>query len=144
MTNVITTFKEKRQEKQMIYERKMLRELSLERLKATVNDHFGSYFKFLSAIEDGCIDIAIEAYLLGTKFSRFGYYGESVESIKLRSYYEEKYLADTLYEYLTYWGQVGTNDFVNESLFYSCEYYVSSWWGEGFQKGEKRYRMRLH
>ncbi|MDF0727542.1 YbaK family protein [Cytobacillus sp. S13-E01] len=145
--NVITTFKDKRREKQITYERKMLRELSLEVLKKGVNEQFGSLFRngmFARAIEDGCVDIAIEAYLVGSKYGKFGYHGESLEQVKNRCYFEEKYLTDTLFDFLTYWGQIGDNDFVNESLYYTCEHYVDQWWVEGFYKSEKRYRLRLH
>ncbi len=145
--NVITTLKEKRKEKQMKYERKMLRELSLETLKKSVNEQFSHFYRtglFAKSIEDGCVDIAIESYLLGSKYGKFGYYGESFEDVKARCYFEEKYLVDTLFDFLTYWGQIGDNDFVNESLYYSCENYVNKWWQEGFTKSEKRYRLRLH
>ncbi|MFS0865663.1 YbaK family protein [Fredinandcohnia sp. 179-A 10B2 NHS] len=146
--NVITTFKEKRKEKQITYERKMLRELSLEGLKKNVSETFGSYFRMGtmlgSAIEEGCLDVAIEAYLLGAKYSRFSYYGESLEDVKKRCYQYEKNLIDALYEFICYWGHIGDHGFVNESLYYSCEHYVTYWWMEGFQKGEKRYRLKLH
>jgi hypothetical protein len=146
--NVITTFKEKKREKQIKYERRMLRELTLEGLKGNVRDLFGDYFKegtvFSAPIEEGCLDIAIEAYLLGARYSRFGYYGESVDEVRARCYHDEKYLIDTLFEFLGYWGQIGDHGFINESLYYTCEQYVSNWWFEGFYKGEKRYRLRLH
>ena len=146
--NVITTFKEKRKEKQIKYERKMLRELSLEELKKNVVDSFSSFFRMDSilgsAIEEGCIDVAIESYLLGAKYSKFGYYGESVEEVRMRCYRFEKNLIDALYEFICYWGHIGDQGFVNESLYYACEHYVTYWWTEGFQKGEKRHRLKLH
>lgn len=146
--NVITTFKEKRREKQIKYERKMLRELSLEGLKKNAIETFSDYFRsgsmLGSAIEEGCLDVAIEAYLLGAKYSRFGYYGESVDSVKQRCYQYEKNLIDALYDFIGYWGQIGDNDVVNESLYYACEHFVDTWWTEGFMKGEKRYRLKLH
>ncbi|MCA1032799.1 YbaK family protein [Bacillus timonensis] len=146
--NVITTFKEKRKEKQVKYERKMLRELSLEILKKKANECFGQFFQtgtmFAASLEDGCVDVAIESYLLGAKYSKFGYYGETYESVKDRCYMEEKHLVDILYDFLLYWGNIGDNNFVNESLYYACEQYVAYWWKEGFTKGEKRYRLRLH
>ncbi len=144
--NVITTFKEKKREKQINYERKMLREISLEKLKESINHNFGTYLRiktpFVKAIEEGCMDIAIEAYLLGARYSKFGYYGESIESVKTRSYYDEKYLVDTIFEFITYW--TNAEDRVSESLYYTCEHYVDQWWQEGFSKGEKRYRLKLH
>jgi hypothetical protein len=148
MNNVIETFKEKKREKQITYERKMLKELSYEALKRKMNEYFDPYFQsgylFISSFQDGCIDIAIESFLLGARYSRFGYFGETFEMVKNRCQQEEKYLIDALYDYLLHWGQIGDNDFILESLYYTCDRYVSYWWAEGFHKGEKRYRLRLH
>jgi hypothetical protein len=145
---VITTLKEKREEKQMKYERKMLRELSHEEIKKIINEHFHPYFKvglpFLSAIEEGCVDIAIETYLLGAEYSKFGHYGETIEQAEERCKQEIKNYTDALYDFVTYWGHIGDNDLLNESLYYSCEHFVHIWWHEGFRKGEKRYKLRLH
>ncbi|MFZ3590818.1 DUF2521 family protein [Bacillus sp. DJP31] len=144
---VITSFKEKRKEKQVLYERKVLRELSLEKITGEVKLYFHHFFlraAFSQAIEDGSVDVAIEAYLLGASFGKIGHYGESFENIKKRTYSEEKYLIDTLYEYLQYWGNMGDNEFISESLYMACEQYVSKWINEGFQKGMMRYKLRLH
>jgi hypothetical protein len=144
---VITSFKEKRKEKQVIYERKLLKELTLEKLTKEVNNFFQPFFqraRFSQAIEDGSVDVAIEAYLLGASFGRVGHYGESFETIKRRCYEEEKYLIDTLYDYLQYWGNLGDHEFVSESLYLACERYVSRWIQEGFDKGIMRYKLRLH
>ncbi|QPA31093.1 YbaK family protein [Thermaerobacillus caldiproteolyticus] len=145
--NVITSFKEKKREKQITYERKMLRELSLEKLKKHVHECFDSFYRtyrvFPSVIEDGCVDIAIEAYLLGASYSRFGYYGEPMEMVRRRSEREEKYLIDTLFDFLCFWGNID-DVFVGESLYYMCEHYISHWWIEGFEKGKKRRRLKLH
>lgn len=148
MLTVLTTFKEKRREKQMKYERKMLREISLDILRTKVKDFFNPYLKHkrqpITAIEEGCLDVAIEAYLLGASYSKFGYHGENVEKVKTRCHVEEKYLIDTLYDYFLYWGAIGENDLVHESFYMTCEAFIDYWWREGFHKGEKRYRMRLH
>ncbi|MBM6616179.1 DUF2521 family protein [Bacillus suaedaesalsae] len=147
MATVIMNFKEKRKEKQVKFERKVLRELSLEKLIKEVNVYFQPFLNgamFSKAIEDGGVDVAIEAYLLGASFGRIGHYGESFESIRMRCYYEEKYLIDTLYEYLQYWGNMGDNDFVSESLYYACEQFVSKWISEGFDKAVMRHKLRLH
>lgn len=146
--NVITTFKEKRREKQVKYERSMLKDLSLNMLRERVKQYFGSSrmvasFIMNAGIEEACYDVALEAYLLGAKFSKFGLYGENIEDIKKRCYYEEKHLIDTLYNFLLYWGtsEEGT---LSESLYYMCEQYVQIWWREGFDKGERRRKLRLH
>jgi hypothetical protein len=144
---LITTFKEKKKEKQVKFEKKILRELSLEKLIKEVKLYFNPFFKramFSQAIEDGSVDVAIEAYLLGASFGKIGRYGESFDDIKKRCYYEEKYLIDTLYDYLQYWGNMGDNDFMMESLYMACEQFVSKWINEGFNKGIMRYKLRLH
>ncbi len=145
---MITTFVKKKQEKRLKYEKSVLREISLNSLKERVQNYFGasnltSHLVLESGIEEALYDVAIEAYLLGAHFSRFGFYGESVESVKKRCYYEEKHLIDTLYNFLLFWGK-GAEGVYSESLFYICEQYVDSWWREGFRKGERRYKLRLH
>ena len=146
--NLITTFAQKKREKQIKYEKSVLRDISIKELKERVRHYFGSSrlvqgLLLNAGIEEACYDVAIEAYLLGARFSRFGLYGESIEDIKIRCRHEEQHLVDTLYHFFLYWsnGEEGTK---SESLYYLCEEYVSSWWSEGFQKGERRHRLRLH
>lgn len=146
--NVITTFKEKKREKQVKYERSLLKDISIQMLKTRVQKYFGSSrltssLLMKAGIEEACYDVAIEAFLLGAKMSRFGYYGETFESVQLRCESEIKHLSDTLYNFLLYWGH-GEEATLSESLIYICEQYVDSWWREGFQKGERRHKLRLH
>ncbi|WP_110926037.1 DUF2521 family protein [Bacillus massiliglaciei] len=136
---VIVGFKELRQERQVTFERKVLRELSLEALKERLKEYFGS--GLLDVMEEGCCDIAIEAFLLGASYSKFGYYGESEEKARARCWREEKQLIDSLFNFLLSWGP-GMPD--EEGLFYRCEAFVSVWWKDGFKTGEKRFKMRLH
>lgn len=146
--NVITTLKDKREAKRIAFERKVLRELSINKLKEKVNLYFSPYFRsqsiFSTAIEDGTIDIAIELYILGAKMSRFGYFGETEEQVRKRCADELKYYADSLFEYLQYWGAAAGNDLINESIYLAAEQFASFWWNEGFRKGEMRHKMRLH
>ncbi|WP_394239218.1 YbaK family protein [Niallia oryzisoli] len=145
---VITTFVEKRREKQLKYEKSVLREISVKALKEKVQQYFGSSRLTQSlimntGIEEACYDVAIEAYLLGANMGRFGYYGESAKEVKRRCQQEEKHLVDTLYNFLLYWGS-GEEGALSESLYYLCEQYVNSWWLEGFYKGERRIKLKLH
>ncbi|MCQ6281400.1 YbaK family protein [Bacillus sp. EB600] len=146
--NVITTFKDKQREKQIKYERSVLKELSINKLKERVKHYFGSTriassLIMNTGIEEACYDVALEAFLLGAKFSKFGYYGENMEDVKKRCHFEEKHLIDTLYNFLLYWGN-GEEGTLSESLFYMCEQYIHIWWREGFEKGERRHKLRLH
>ncbi|CAH0347547.1 hypothetical protein BCI9360_03955 [Bacillus sp. CECT 9360] len=146
--NVITTLTEKQKAKQIKYDRKILRELSIDILKSRVQEFFGSdrvsgdYFT--DVLEEASCDVAIEAFLLGANYSKFGYYGETMEEARNRSSKEEKHLSDTLFNFILYWGKVGDNDMQNESLYYRCEAYIGAWWKDGFEKGERRRKMRLH
>ncbi|WP_428910423.1 YbaK family protein [Niallia sp. Krafla_26] len=146
--NVITTFVEKRREKQIKYEKSVLREISVKTLKERVQHYFGAS-RFTQSvimhngIEEACYDVAIEAYLLGANMSRFGYYGEEANDVKMRCKSEEKHLIDTLYNFLLYWGS-GQEGVLSESLYSQCEQYVNSWWLDGFYKGERRIKLKLH
>jgi hypothetical protein len=145
---VITTFKEKRREKQIKYERSVLRDLSINTLKERVKQYFGSTnlatsFVMNKGIEEACYDVALEAFLLGAKFSKFGYRGENAEDVRKRCFREEKHLIDTLYNFLLYWGN-GQEGTMSESLYYLCEQYIFAWWKEGFEKGQRRHKLRLH
>ncbi|TKJ06601.1 DUF2521 family protein, partial [Bacillus cereus] len=31
-----------------------------------------------------------------------------------------------------------------ELLFESCQQFIGLWWQEGYEKGERRYRLKLH
>lgn len=146
--NVITTLSAKRRERQIKNERKLLRELSIESLKKSVQNSFSSErvqggIWVQQGVEEGCYDVAIEAYLLGGQYSRFGYGGEPVEHIKLRCEKELKHLTDTLYNFWLYW-KFGDESLMQESTFYACEQFVDKWWMEGFKKGEQRRKLRLH
>lgn len=146
--NVITTFIEKKREKQIKYEKSVLREISVKTLKERVQHYLGSsrFTQSLvmnSGIEEACYDVAIEAYLLGANMSRFGFYGEEANDVKRRCKSEEKHIIDTLYNFLLYWGS-GQEGVHSESLYYQCEQYVNSWWLDGFNHGERRIKLKLH
>lgn len=145
---LITTFTEKKREKQIKYERTLLRDLSIQALKKSVQNYFGasritSGILLKSGMEEACYDIAIEGYLLGARMSRFGHFGETANQVQNRCENEMKHLSDTMYNFILYWGQ-GEEGIQSESLIFMCEQFVDSWWREGFHKGERRYKLRLH
>lgn len=144
--NVITTLKDKRREKQLKYERKLLREISLSSLRSDIKRYFCEYTKtsqFTRHCEEYCIELAVESYLLGARYSKFGYYGEPVHQVRKRSGFEEKSLAEMLFHFLS---TVPLNEVpieCRQTLREICENFISSWWKEGYEKGERRYRLRL-
>ncbi|MBP3038180.1 DUF2521 family protein [Bacillaceae bacterium Marseille-Q3522] len=142
--NVITTFSEKRREKQMKYEKTVLKDISVQILKEKTRSYFHSINLFThQGVEEACYDVAIEAFLLGANLSKFGYLGEKMETIRLRCQLEIDYIIDTLYHFLLFCG-VEDEILNNEALPLICEQYVEEWWEEGFKKGERRHKLRLH
>lgn len=145
MAIVLNNFKEKQRFKKETFERKVLRDLSLANIKKEFQRLFQPFFQYSllyqNDIEDACIDLAIDSYLLGAGYSRFAYHGETLEKIKERSYAKQKAIADGLFEYWQFWCW-GT-EMMMESLHLCCEAFVHIWWMEGYKNGEKRYRMKL-
>jgi hypothetical protein len=144
---VITVFQERKREKRIQYEKKMLRELSIQKLQTEVKNYFSPFLPpthiYYAVIEDGCIDFAIETYLLGASFSRFGYYGEPVSTVRKRCKREEKSCTDLLYEFIRTWIDLN-DDMMEGSLFLSCEQYIQYWWDLGYQEGLKKFRLKMH
>lgn len=143
--NVITTFEDRRQKKQWNFERQVLRKLSLSTIRGYIHTHFPSVFEHQktggSFVEDACVDFAIDAYLLGAEFSRFGYFGESEVSVRRRCKEEYGEHVNHLYHQLS--GYLFKND-QDDNFFNLCEGFILYWWEKGFHEGEKRYRMKLH
>ncbi|WP_062350452.1 DUF2521 family protein [Bacillus kwashiorkori] len=146
---VITSFVEKRRERQVKFERSVLRELSLEGLKKGFQTYFGSIktgsgLMLDQAIEEGCYDVAVESYLLGSRFSRLGYYGEPLEEIMKRSTEERTLLAKALMDFISYWSGIGQALEIEEQLKSKCNNFVNYWWQEGYMNGKMKYKMKLH
>ena len=147
--NIDTSFTMRRRERQIRFERSVLREMSLELLKKSFQTYFGTLFthgKFVfgDAIQEGCYDVAIEAYLSGSRYSRLNHYGEPIESLKSKSFSERRSLAKTLEEFILYWGNMQEETKYNEALPSSCENFVNYWWEEGLKKGTMKYKMKVH
>ncbi|WP_332632860.1 YbaK family protein [Halalkalibacter flavus] len=142
----VTLLSEKRREKQWKFERSVLRSLSLKKLRANVEDHFKSVvpFHFLSHpfLLDPCMDMAIDAYLLGAEYGKFGYLGESIVHVKRRCDDDVTEITHCIFNLLQGW--LIESDYLLDSLQVATEAFVDHWWTKGFIEGEKRYRLRLH
>jgi hypothetical protein len=144
---VIFTLKEKRRQKQVLFEKRALRELSLESLRASIalfmKEQPVKNRSVASIIEDYFLESAIESYLLGARYSKFSYYGESVDVIRNRSLEEEKHLVNHLYHYFYFAGGLEEVTSKQEVIYATCKRFIDTWWKEGFHKGERRYKLRL-
>ena len=144
--NVVTNFYERKQKKQLQFERGMLKELNLSKIEKDVRKQFSPFFYssllFQEDMEEVCVDMAIEAYLSGGSYSKFRYYGETAYEVRARSSHDRRLLALTLYDDWIFW--LNGAERLAESLYGTCETFVDQWWREGLNKGEKRLRLRLH
>jgi hypothetical protein len=146
---IITSFSEKKKERQILFERSVLRELTIDKLKKSVQLHFGiistgSGFLMDQAVEEGCYDIAVESYILGSQFSRFGYYGEEVNTAMDRAHEEIQQLSNALNEFIDFWTMSREEDESHTIFSKKCKPFVVFWWKEGFQTGMRKYKLRLH
>lgn len=145
---VVHTFEERKREKQLKNERTLLGELSIDALKKSVIVHFsvariGSYILLDEGAEEACIDVAIEAYLVGGEVSKFSINGEEMEEIKLRCQNELDHFIDTLYHFWLYC-DYGRGTLTDDEIFLACKHFVKYWWKEGLEKGVRRHKLRLN
>lgn len=94
-------------------------------------------------ITEGCIDFAIEAYLLGGRFGIFGYYGESMQSISARSAREEEELRMEFFDYLYNWTHEQYATFDKNTVYEAAHKFIKDWWTEGFVQREKQCKLRM-
>lgn len=144
---VILSLKEKRKEKQIKYERTLLRELSIAKIKQSMERIFASsqaskFISVHSGIEGACFEVAIEAFLLGANYSRFGYYGEPIEVVRERCKEQEQHMIDTLFHFFLFCVK-GEEELFEHEFDRICERFIQYWWLEGYNKGKIRHKLRL-
>ncbi|WP_088044529.1 DUF2521 family protein [Bacillus sp. EAC] len=140
--NVIMNFREKRREKQITFEKCLLKELKIMHLRSQLKESFSYCIEAegqqRKAREDYCLELAVETYLLGARYSRFGFYGETIDDVKNRSAKEAEWLV-----YLFYSSVFGRKDDIQTEPFNQCKSFLQNWWLDGYVKGERRHRLRL-
>ncbi|WP_171051901.1 DUF2521 family protein [Alteribacter natronophilus] len=144
--NLITSFSEKRRKKQWNYERRVLKSLSIADMRKDVHQHFMTtiYMDRVSNmyLEDFAVDIGIDAFLLGSEYGRFGYFGESADMAKSRCLDEiDIYIEQSAGQFAA-WLHGSEED--EERYKQLSESFVHRWWEKGFNEGVKRYKMKLH
>ncbi|MFA9556521.1 DUF2521 family protein [Evansella sp. AB-rgal1] len=144
--NVVTDLGERRRKKQWKFERSMLRTLSIDDMRKDVHDQFfhnlvGQSVGKLYLI-DYCLDIGIDAYLLGSEYGRFGYFGESQERVQERCKEElETYIGQTTSQFSSWFSLTEEEERIQWE---KSRVFILRWWNKGFQEGEKKFRLRLH
>jgi len=144
---MIMNFHDKYRHKQLDFERKTLKELSIPEIETVMSDYFNPFFQVVlegyhSIISDMCLDYAIESYLLGASYGRHGYYGEDVQSIYMRSEKLFKRLTDDFVDFWAFWHT--SDQIMLQGLYKACKDFLYYWWGEGLDNAIRLHRLRLH
>ncbi|MCY9374170.1 YbaK family protein [Bacillus spizizenii] len=143
----VLSFMDVKRQKDFELEKNLLKELSLRQIIQSVKDCLEPLFPFLhderDIITEGCIDFAIEAYLLGGRFGIFGYYGESMQSISARSAREEEELRMEFFDYLYNWTHEQYAAFDKNTVYEAARKFIKDWWTEGFVQREKQCKLRM-
>ena len=144
--DVVLNLGEKRRKKQWKFERSMLRSLSIHDMRRDVqqiffSDRIGQSVGTLYLL-DYCLDIGIDAYLMGSEYGRFGYYGETIEQVEKRCMEElQAYIEQTTSQFSA-WYDLGVGE--EEKNRVKSTAFIRKWWKTGFLEGEKKFRLRLH
>ncbi len=143
----VLSFMDVKRQKDFELEKNLLKELSLRQIIQSVKDCLEPLFPFFhderDIITEGCIDFAIEAYLLGGRFGIFGYYGESMQSISARSAREEEELRMEFFDYLYNWIHEQYTTFDKNTVYAAARKFIKDWWTEGFVQREKQCKLRM-
>ncbi|MGR2781047.1 YbaK family protein [Bacillus subtilis] len=143
----VLSFMDVKRQKDFELEKNLLKELSLRQIIQSVKDCLEPLFPFLhderDIITEGCIDFAIEAYLLGGRLGIFGYYGESMQSISARSAREEEELRMEFFDYLYNWIHEQYSTFDKNTVYEAARKFIKDWWTAGFVQREKQCKLRM-
>ncbi|MCR6098221.1 DUF2521 family protein [Salipaludibacillus agaradhaerens] len=144
--NVIFTLGEKRKEKQWKYQRSMLRTLSINDMKKDVQRRFFAHEMEETVsqlyLQDFCLDVGIDAFLLGAEFARFGYYGEPEFTVMRRCAGEINMQIDQTVAQFVAWLKL---DDAQTAVYKEVATgFIYEWWRQGFDEGRKRHQLKLH
>lgn len=142
------SFYQLKTKREVTLEKKLLRTLSLQRVTAASEKFTKRLFPFADdpagIMSDGCIDFAIEAFLVGGRYGESSKYGESFDDIKKRSSQEDDELIEELAGCLQSWGSMFRMEQKTAFLYPFAKDFLSMWWQEGFRESEKRHKLRLY
>ncbi|WP_240377753.1 DUF2521 family protein [Bacillus piscicola] len=126
-------------------EKKLLGEISVNDIQLTAKEIFTPVFTTFhfsySFLEEACMDLALEAFLSGGKFSKFVENNSLPFRYKLRAVVIIGGIASELYTFISGWvegPQAG-----DEEIKGAVEEYITFWWKKGLEAGYRRKRLGL-
>ncbi len=145
MMGIVMDFQERQRHKQMDFERRVLQDLSLEKIEASIRQRFNDYLAQVPSsaqtARDMCAEYALEAFLLGSSMGRFGFYGEDTENVFQRSMLPFEALHGDFFDFWLFWS--ASDPAAATELEEACDRYLYTWWQEGFEASLRRWRMKL-
>ncbi|MFC0525748.1 DUF2521 family protein [Pontibacillus salicampi] len=134
--------------KQLAFERNLLRELTLDEVQKDVEGSFRSlflsYYVYDTAIREEAVEQAMEAYLLGAEASQYLCNGDDVKEVSSRYRVELDTIVYDFYDYLDYWQEATARNgwfaLRGERI---CRDFFQRWWTLGMEKGKIRRRLKL-
>jgi Protein of unknown function (DUF2521). len=141
----VLNFQEKLHHKQQATERRALQDLTFDQIEKSIRTCFDPLLSKVPGAKDiaaeMCAEYALEAFLLGSAMSRFGYYGEERTIAFQRSRPSFDKLLTDFSDFWEFWSD---QPIVRDEIFPVCRVYLNNWWTEGFDRSLKRRKMKLH
>ncbi|MFT8872693.1 MAG: DUF2521 family protein [Sporolactobacillus sp.] len=142
--SVVIDFQAKKSSKQMIFEKRALRDISVKKIELSIDDHFSdlllAVYPDSSVAKDMAAEYALEAYLCGAAAAPNGLHGDNKAAVRHRCERMLERCCDDFYSFWRFW----LYDFaVSDTLEQTCRHYLDNWWEEGYDNVLKRLKLRL-
>ncbi|RSL28937.1 DUF2521 family protein [Salibacterium salarium] len=144
---IVISLEPHRIKKEWLEEKKLLQNVQVKEIQATAEKVFVPVFKYFnfpySFLEEACMDLALEAFLSGGKFSRYVENGALVFKFQVQAALEIGRISKELHEFMKSWVD---DDPACESpeVKEAVESYIAFWWKRGLEAGTKRQLLRYH
>ena len=132
-----------RMKKEWEEEKKLLKEINVQELQMSAKKIFvpvlDTFHFSYSFLEEACMDLALEAFLSGGKFSKYVEDNTLPFRYKIQAAVFIKNIANELYTFMSGWVEEPTIN--EEQLRSAVEEFVTFWWHKGLEAGTKRRRL---
>ncbi|MFZ4454432.1 DUF2521 family protein [Salibacterium aidingense] len=128
-------------------EKKLLQDIQVQEVQATAKKVFipvFEYFQFpYSFLEEACMDLALEAFLSGGKFSRYVEDRALPFKFQVQAAATIGLIAKELHEFIKSW--VDEDPACDRAeMKEAVESFITYWWKRGLEAGTRRQLLRFH
>ncbi|MGY4691785.1 DUF2521 family protein [Salibacterium sp. K-3] len=144
---VVISLEPHRIKKEWREEKRLLQDLQVQEIKETaekvfipVFDHFQFSYSFL---EEACMDLALEAFLSGGKYSRYVEDRALPFKFQVQAAAAIGLIASELYEFMVCWVEEDPDD-EQPVMKEAVESFITYWWKRGLEAGVRRKLLHFH